>query len=222
MNLGQYYHRPAAQKGLAAGGFGMRSVPGGRAAQLPAAARSHRRRLPTPDGQHEHRTDKTREHIAQTRACCKALGKDVKRYRNSAEALNRRVLQGKGLYQINNVVEVNNLLSLDTGYSLGSYDLEKLEGDIVWKPAGEGVHYQGIGKEAVNIEFLPVLSDRQGFFGNPNSDSTRAMITPQTTQLLMCVFGFGGAQPLQPMLEQMCDALQTYCQATELETAVIV
>ena len=164
---------------------------------------------------------KTREHIAQTRACCKALGKDVKRYRNSAEALHRRVLQGKGLYQINNVVEVNNLLSLDTGYSLGSYDLEKLEGDIVWKPAGEGVHYQGIGKEAVNIEFLPVLSDRQGFFGNPNSDSTRAMITPQTTQLLMCVFGFGGAQPLQPMLEQMCDALQTYCQATELETAVI-
>ena len=132
------------------------------------------------------------------------------------------MLQGKGLYQINNVVEVNNLLSLDTGYSLGSYDLEKLEGDIVWKPAGEGVHYQGIGKEAVNIEFLPVLSDRQGFFGNPNSDSTRAMITPQTTQLLMCVFGFGGAQPLQPMLEQMCDALQTYCQATELETAVIV
>ena len=79
---------------------------------------------------------KTREHIAQTRACCTALGKDVKRYRNSAEALNRRVLQGKGLYQINNVVEVNNLISLDTGYSLGSYDLEKLEGDIVWKPAG--------------------------------------------------------------------------------------
>ena len=165
---------------------------------------------------------KTREHIAQTRACCTALGKDVKRYRNSAEALNRRVLQGKGLYQINNVVEVNNLISLDTGYSLGSYDLEKLEGDIVWKPAGEGVHYHGIGKEAVNIELLPVLSDRQGFFGNPNSDSTRAMITPQTTRLLMCVFGFGGAQSLQPMLGQMCEALQTYCGATELETAVIV
>ena len=165
---------------------------------------------------------KTRENIAQTRACCTALGKDVKRYRNSAEALTRRVLQGKGLYQINNVVEVNNLISLDTGYSLGSYDLEKLEGDIVWKPAGEGVHYHGIGKEAVNIEFLPVLSDRQGFFGNPNSDSTRAMITPQTTQLLMCVFGFGGAQSLQPMLGQMCEALQTYCGATELETAVIV
>lgn len=65
---------------------------------------------------------KSREHIAQTRACCKALGKDVKRYRNSAEAMNRRILQGKGLYHINNVVEVNNLISVKTGYSLGTYD----------------------------------------------------------------------------------------------------
>ena len=53
---------------------------------------------------------KSREHIAQTRACCKALGKDVKRYRNSAEAMNRRILQGKGLYHVKNVVEVNNLI----------------------------------------------------------------------------------------------------------------
>ena len=86
---------------------------------------------------------KTRENIAQTRACCTALGKDVKRYRNSAEALNRRVLQGKGLYQINNVVEVNNLISLDTGYSLGSYDLEKLEGDIVFKDVDFGYDEKG-------------------------------------------------------------------------------
>ncbi len=47
---------------------------------------------------------KHREQIAQTRACCRALGKDVQRYRNSAEAMHRRILQGKGLYQINNVV----------------------------------------------------------------------------------------------------------------------
>ena len=133
------------------------------------------------------------------------------------------MLQGKGLYQINNVVEVNNLISLDTGYSLGSYDLEKLEGATSsGSRQGEGVHYHGIGKEAVNIEFLPGAQRPAGIFGNPNSDSTRAMITPQTTRLLMCVFGFGGAQSLQPMLGQMCEALQTYCGATELETAVIV
>ena len=115
---------------------------------------------------------KTREQIAQTRACCRALGKDVQRYRNSAEAMHRRILQGKGLYQINNVVDTGNLISIKTGYSLGVYDVEKLEGDILWTATGEGVDYQGIGKDAVNIEFLPVLRDALGYFGNPNSDST--------------------------------------------------
>ena len=130
---------------------------------------------------------KTREQIAQTRACCKALGKDVQRYRNSAEAMHRRILQGKGLYQINNVVDTGNLISIKTGYSLGAYDVEKLEGDILWTATGEGVHYQGIGKDAVNIEFLPVLRDALGYFGNPNSDSTRAMITDKTTEILLCI-----------------------------------
>ena len=125
---------------------------------------------------------KTREQIAQTRACCRALGKDVQRYRNSAEAMHRRILQGKGLYQINNVVDTGNLISIKTGYSLGAYDVEKLEGDILWTATGAGVHYQGIGKDAVNIEFLPVLRDALGYFGNPNSDSTRAMITDKTTE----------------------------------------
>ena len=44
-----------------------------------------------------------------------------------------------------------NLISIKTGYSLGVYDVEKLEGDILWTATGAGVHYQGIGKDAVNI-----------------------------------------------------------------------
>ena len=150
---------------------------------------------------------KTREQIAQTRACCKALGKDVQRYRNSAEAMHRRILQGKGLYQINNVVDTGNLISIKTGYSLGAYDVEKLEGDILWTATGEGVHYQGIGKDAVNIEFLPVLRDALGYFGNPNSDSTRAMITDKTTEILLCIYSFSGAGGLQQALDDACREL---------------
>jgi len=50
--------------------------------------------------------------IAAMRGAYKALGKDPSRYRGSAEALLRRVLSGKGLYQINSVVDINNLVSL--------------------------------------------------------------------------------------------------------------
>ena len=164
---------------------------------------------------------KTREQIAQTRACCRALGKDVQRYRNSAEAMHRRILQGKGLYQINNVVDTGNLISIKTGYSLGAYDVEKLEGDILWTATGAGVHYQGIGKDAVNIEFLPVLRDALGYFGNPNSDSTRAMITDKTTEILLCIYSFSGAGGLQQALDDACRALAAYCQAQDLQAWVV-
>lgn len=161
-------------------------------------------------------------HIAQTRAACAALGKDIQRYRNSAEAMHRRILQGKGLYHINNVVETNNLISVRSGYSLGSYDLDQLRGPVCWTVTEQGVHYHGIGKEAVNIEFLPVLKDAFGYFGNPNSDSTRAMITGQTRRLLLCVFGFDGTGDLDAVLDDAERALKSYCGATDIERQIIV
>src|SRR6516165_5233607 len=59
--------------------------------------------------------------IASVRNAYKALGKDPSRYRGSAEALARRVLSGKGVYQVNSVVDVNNLVSLETLHPTGSY-----------------------------------------------------------------------------------------------------
>ena len=44
--------------------------------------------------------------ITATRAAYKALGKDPARYRGSAEALLRRIVAGKGLPQINAVVDI--------------------------------------------------------------------------------------------------------------------
>src|SRR4029077_10810148 len=46
------------------------------------------------------------QQILATRAAYKALGKDPARYSGSAEALLRRVIAGKGLPQINAVVDI--------------------------------------------------------------------------------------------------------------------
>ena len=83
----------------------------------------------------------------------RAIGKDPSRYRPSQEALLRRVMQGKGLFKINSVVDVNNLISLRSRNSLGSYDLDqtrarqssnwaqrgKLQGNRQGDPVGERV-----------------------------------------------------------------------------------
>ena len=131
-----------------------------------------------------------REKIAATRSAYKAFGKEPSRYRSSAEAMCRRIVQGKGLYHINNVVDCGNLFSIRTGYSLGIYDAEKIEEKIIWRVAPEGTCYKGIGKDEINVEFLPVLEDENGPFGNPTSDSVCTRVTEETTEILAVVFRF--------------------------------
>lgn len=128
---------------------------------------------------------------------------------------------GKGLYKINNVVECNNLFSIRTGYSLGAYDVKKIDGSVLWTVAQEGAHYQGIGKDQINVEFLPVFVDTQGPFGNPTSDSTRTRITEKTEEILMVIFGFSGTEGMKMDILDLVKLLETYCEAHDIETKII-
>lgn len=62
--------------------------------------------------------------IAATRRVYKACGKDPSRYRPASEALIRRQLQGKELYQIDTLVDLVNLASIAFGYSIGGFDAD--------------------------------------------------------------------------------------------------
>ena len=57
--------------------------------------------------------------IFATRQAYKRLGKDPNRYRPSAEALRRRILRGLPLYKIDTLVDIINLVSIRSGYSIG-------------------------------------------------------------------------------------------------------
>jgi len=84
--------------------------------------------------------------VLATRRGYKALGKDPARYRGSAEALLRRVISGKGLPQINAVVDVINLVSVECRMPIGLYDLARVQGDVVFRAGRAGETYKGIGK----------------------------------------------------------------------------
>src|SRR5579863_1359530 len=130
--------------------------------------------------------------ILATRAAYKALGKDPARYRGSAEALLRRVIAGKGLPRINNVVDVINLVSVESRMPVGLYDLEHVQGDIVFRAGRAGETYKGIGKYDLNLEGLPVFCDALGPHGSPTSDSERTMVTEATKKILAIIISFGG------------------------------
>ena len=116
--------------------------------------------------------------IAATRRVYRACGKDPSRYRPASEALIRRQLTGKSLYQIDTLVDLVNLASIAYGYSIGGFDADKFEGDTLTLGIGrEGEPYEGIGRGMINIAGLPVYRDSKGGVGTPTSDNERTKIT---------------------------------------------
>ena len=159
--------------------------------------------------------------IKSSREAYKILGKEPSRYRVSSEALIRRILQGKCLYKINNVVDTNNLISMETGYSVGSYDLASLQGDLNFRIGRIEENYQGIGKEIINIESLPVFTDELGAYGSPTSDSTRAMITEKTKEILTVLISFNGMNGLQEAVNIAKTYLIKYVNADNIVSIIV-
>ena len=133
--------------------------------------------------------------IAATRRVYRVCGKDPSRYRPASEALIRRILQGKKLYQIDTLVDLINLASIAYGYSIGGFDADKMVGEQLTLGIGKADEpYEGIGRGLINIEGLPVYRDEIGGVGTPTSDHERTKITAQTTHLLVLINGYDGKE----------------------------
>lgn len=153
--------------------------------------------------------------IAATRRIYRICGKDPSRYRPAAEALIRRILQGKTLYQIDTLVDLINLASMKYGYSLGGFDADKFVGNTLELGVGkEGEPYEGIGRGMINIQGLPVYRDGIGGVGTPTSDNERTKITINTNHLLVLINGYNGnealvrqnAEYVQQLIKRFCES----------------
>lgn len=156
--------------------------------------------------------------IYATREVYKKLGKDPNRYRPSAEALCRRILKRQKLYPINTLVDLINLLSLKTGYSIGGFDAGKIVNNLRLGVGEAGERFEAIGRGLLNIEGLPVYRDAVGGIGTPTSDEERTKITAETSHLLIIINGYSGREGLQEAADYAAGLLIKYADARNLET----
>ena len=157
--------------------------------------------------------------IEATRRVYRACGKDPSRYRPAAEALIRRMLQGKQLYQIDTLVDLINLASIAFGYSIGGFDADKFAGDTLTLGIGrEGEPYEGIGRGTLNIAGLPVYRDEKGGVGTPTSDNERTKIDKDTTRVLVLVNGYDGNESsVKANAEYIIQLLEKYADGNNFQ-----
>ena len=129
------------------------------------------------------------EPVRAVRAMFREWGMDPSKYRPSSEALLRRVVQGKGLYRVSNVVDIGNLGSIETGWPYGCYDRSKISPPVVLR---HGTRQAKTTKASENKPGIwragrssPIP---QGPFGSPISDSTRSMITESRQGNLIVIY----------------------------------
>lgn len=159
--------------------------------------------------------------IKATRDIYKKLGKDPNRYRPSAESLRRRIVRGLSLYQVDTLVDLINLLSIRTGYSIGGFDLDKIQGGQLTLGVGrEGELYHGIGRGELNIAGLPVYRDAVGGIGTPTSDEERTKIDLQTTRLLMIINGYSGYDGLEEAIDYAYRLLNQYASVEHADLSI--
>ncbi len=164
------------------------------------------------------------ESIRGVRAMFRAWGVDPSRYRPSAEALLRRVVQGKGLSRISNVVDISNLGSIEAGWPYGTYNRAAMEPPVALRLGQAGEKYEGIGKQTWHLDRRPVLADRQGPFGSPISDSVRTMITESAATVLTVIYApaSGNRVALEQALEGLGRRFERFAGARVCATAVLM
>lgn len=153
--------------------------------------------------------------IAATRKVYRMCGKDPSRYRPASEALIRRILKGKELYQKDTLVDLVNLASIAFGYSIGGFDADRFEGNILTLGIGKADEpYEGIGRGMINIEGLPVYRDAKGGVGTPTSDNERTKMELTTNHLVVLINGYDGNEKqvrsnaifIQKLLKKYCNS----------------
>jgi DNA/RNA-binding domain of Phe-tRNA-synthetase-like protein len=116
------------------------------------------------------------------------VGLDPTKTRPSNEALLRRVRRGDPFPRVNAQVDAVNLCSLEWQLPYGVYDRRALREPVTIRLGADGEEYAGIRKDTVHVAGRLTAADAAGPFGNPTSDSARAMVTPATVDALIVIY----------------------------------
>ena len=123
------------------------------------------------------------------------VGVDPTKVRPAAEALLRRVIQGKPFPRINALVDGYNLASAETRIALAAFDIANLRGDLRMRRSRPGETFLGIGMEApvtlTGVEVVCEDADRLVAI-YPYRDAEASKVTSDTRDVRFLACGVPG------------------------------
>ena len=122
-------------------------------------------------------------------------GIDPTKIRPAAEALVRRILAGKPIPLINNVVDSYNLASIKTEVALAAFNRDELKGGLLMRTGKSGEQFLGIGmNEVMQLEGREiVICDEEKLVAvYPYRDADKSKVSSGTRNVMLLVCGVPG------------------------------
>lgn len=158
--------------------------------------------------------------ISAYREIFKATKVDIHSCRPSPEALLRRVVQGKGIYNVNTAVDAYNLAVLESKIGLGGFDADKIDGPIIlrYSKAGEKAHLLGDNKETILRDGQIIYADQSGPITVDLNyrDIDKTKITNKTKNIILFADGAPGLDQseIESALRKGAEYIQRFCGGT--------
>lgn len=125
----------------------------------------------------------------------KYLNIDPTKTRPACEALIRRILADKPIPKISPFVDAYNWGSIESGISLGAYDLDSFTGPITIRIARPNEKFIPIGSETKNLPVTAiVVADANEIIlcQYPYRDGQKTMVTPNSKNVIVLAYGANG------------------------------
>lgn len=151
--------------------------------------------------------------------------KPTGRNKPASEYLAQAAREGR-FPRINNLVDINNLLSLETGLPISLLDLEAFNGEAVLRcgAVGESYVFNSAGQE-IDLEGLICACGADGKpLGNPVKDSMAAKLKDSTTSVIGFIYASSDCEPgrcIAAQARRLGELLKEFGGASEVETSVV-
>ena len=147
------------------------------------------------------------------------VGIDPTKTRPAAEALLRRVIQGKPLPRINPVVDAYNLASMEARVALAAFDRARIDRPLRMRRARAGEAFLGIGMDApVTLTGVEVVCEdrRQLVAIYPYRDADAGKVTAGTREVYFLACGVPGIpeDALREASRITADVVTRFCGGT--------
>ena len=159
----------------------------------------------------------TYKELLSYRKLYKEMGIDWHSRRPSPEALLRRIVSKKGLYNVNTCVDAYNMIVMQNRVSVGAFDLDTIQFPTVLRfaQAGESIHLLGDDEPTIYKDGEIAYFDKQGGYNMDFNyrDAQRTKVTEDTKNLWINVDGvydISRAQ-VEKTLQETIDIIIKYC-----------